>query len=158
MATTTQQTAPTAPSIFQGIEESKGLTNLPNVPEGTFKARVEGIKKVQSTKDQLQVYLIAEFTILESDNPACPVGTRAKRAIGTKPVKLVGTKYSMAEIKNLFAAILNEPQDSVTKESSEALCSPKQPATGRVVHIFGRNKVKDGVKTEFTNYTYAPAK
>lgn len=147
MATTTET------DVFQGIEESKGNTKLPSLPEGVFKARVDCVKKVQSTKDQSEVYTIAEFTILESTVPTMPPGTRASRVIGMKPKPKVGTKYSLAEVKNLFGAILNESQDAVTSQTANAIVSPKNPAAGRVITIMAKNKPD----SQFTNYTYSAA-
>jgi hypothetical protein len=155
MATNTTAT-PAAPSVFQGIEDTQ--TKLPYLTEGVFEARVDSVKKVQSTKDPLQVYIFTELTILESTDPNLPSGSRACRGIGTKPHPLYKMKYIMPEIKNLFGAILNEMPDKVTQQSSEALCSAKNPAAGRVINIVGKAKIdKAGVKTQFVNFTYSSA-
>ena len=156
MATNTTATPAAAPSVFQGIEDTQ--TKLPYLSEGVFKARVDAVKKVQSTKDPLQVFIFAELTIVESSDPNLPVGSRACRGIGTKPHPLYKMKYIMPEIKSLFGAILNEMPDKVTQQSSEALCSAKNPAQGRMINIVGKAKIdKNGVKTSFVNFTYSSA-
>lgn len=116
---------------FDAADPSGG--NGPKFPPGTYpRVRIEDVKMHQARTGE--DFFIVSGTVLETNNPACPVGTKADWVCNMKH------DSSPGNVKSFGGALMGIRGDDEIKRQITAgvisqLISPAQPGRGRVVSL-----------------------
>jgi hypothetical protein len=116
---------------FDAADPSGG--NGPKFPPGTYpKVRIEDVKMHQARTGE--DFFIVSGTVLETNNPACPVGTKADWVCNMKH------DSSPGNVKSFAGALMgvrgdDEIKRQITTGVITHLISPAQPGRGRVVGL-----------------------
>ena len=166
----TPPNAAPAPGRFGAVENAEVISKSPLLGVGNFKLQIEEFKAVESKKPGKvgKLFLVVEFTILESDSTANPVSTKAAHVIDING-------FGAGDAKAVIGASLGadparpEQMDALAQRGAfasaaiEQICSPANPLRGRVVRARGWDKpVKAGPTPQnprgvFTKIDYSAA-
>jgi hypothetical protein len=111
---------------YQGIENAPSMVKLPFIKPGKYTFKVDALKKVTSRKGV--TYTCGEFTVVKSGLPGGnPEGTHCALLIN------MAMDNALSNVKNLFASVMGEGEDKVTKQLANTLTGPQNPGSGRMV-------------------------
>jgi hypothetical protein len=109
------------------------------------------VNKVSKTREN-RPFFVAEFVILQSTNPARPVGTSMSHMIMLD--KYIET--ALGNLKGYVAALFDIPEESVDEAGIEKLTSAANPGSGlKVKAVASMTKTRAG--KDFTKISYSPA-
>lgn len=103
-------------------------------------------------------YVAVDFLVLESDNPANPVGSRAAWMVQVR------NDYFAQDMSKILACAMNKGYKDVGPVDGAAACSTAQPLTGKRLRATAthrknkkKNPGKDGFAVQFDYYGSPPA-
>lgn len=118
--------------LFSKISEATYSEGGNYLQEGVF--RLETLKIVSKMTRKGQSAFIAEFKVLESDNPKHRIGSQVTWMV------TLDKEPALGNIKQFIAtACGSDDLDQVDEATAELVCSDKQPLTGKVVRASGVN-------------------
>jgi hypothetical protein len=135
---------------FSGIENAPSSVKLPPIRVGRYIFKVMALKKIASRKGEN--YTCGEFEVVKSLVPGGnPEASRCSLLINMK------LDNALSNVKNLFAAVMGEVEDKVTKQLANTLTDAKNPGAGRMVEAEASEIItKKG--TPFTLVRFYPYK
>lgn len=119
-------------SIFGTIANSKPTEGGIYMAVGNYLLSVDALKLITSRKGLL--YFVAEFDILESNNPDRPVGTKQSWLCN------LTNDVGPSNVKQCIAAIAGIKEEEVSEAGVEAAVSAANPAHNRLVKAYAYNK------------------
>lgn len=134
-------------SDFDGIEVAQSSAKLPNILPGTYVFEVEALKLV-TTRSKGKMF-IAEFKVADASSGGNPVGTKCSNVIK------MSLDSALGNIKGIAAAVLSEPEKTITGQTVDQLVSDANPAKGVKVRATA-SMIKTKAGTDFTLVSYAP--
>ena len=148
-----EQSANAGDEWFAKVDDvSSGGQRLPYLLDGLYVLQIDKIVFLL-TREKVPLY-IAEFTILESNNEARPVGMQvswaSKMNIDMGPInvkRFVGAAVGYSTTEDIDA--------NITADISKFSASRAQPFTGVQVYCQVR-QVKTKKQTDFTEHLYSP--
>ncbi len=98
-----------------------------------------------------RAYFVCEFVILESTNPARPVGTSVSMMVMMD--KYIET--ALGNVKGYVAALFDVPEESVDEAGVESLISAENPGAGMKCRAVASN-IKTKAGKDFTKVSFSP--
>lgn len=126
--------------LFSKIKDAKSNGGGIYFEPGTYLVECVAVK-TGKTREGDRPFFVAEFTILESSNPARPVGTSVSWMVMLD--KYLET--ALGNVKQCVAALFNVPENDVDEAGVEAAIGPDNPAKGaKVKAVASTIKTKKG--------------
>jgi len=137
--------------FFEGVEKQRGETvYIPRTP-GKYKLKITSMKRGKSIKGQ--EYMLVEFKVLESSNPALPAKTTATYYVGKNGL-YPGIALKQAQ---MFISGVGEVDQA---EITEAHCNQifdEQLFIGKVVNLVTTDRLTPKSKITVPVYTWSVA-
>lgn len=114
---------------FDGIENAEARRDRSYLEPGIYLLEIQNITagRTSGKKAPAEDFFAVEAKVLESNNPAIPVGHLINWWVGTERVA------GLDNVKSFVVALENCAPAEVTGDAVEALCSAQQPAVGQKV-------------------------
>lgn len=136
--------------LFANIKNVKVTAGGVYFEPGSYKVRVNKVSQGKTREGR--PFFVAEFTILESNNTARPVGSSVSWMVMLD--KNVDT--GLANIKMFASALFGISPDDVDEAGIEALVSAENPAQGKEV-MAAAAMIKTKAQKDFTRVLFTPA-
>lgn len=118
--------------------------NSKNTYVGPGRFRVELIKvKSGETRQKIENFIV-ELRVVESDNPANPVGSLMDWYVN------MAWDSSDGDVAKFLMTATGDPQEALTEEVVKFITSDAQPLKGTILQIGAYNKVTKGKGGNFT--------
>lgn len=150
--------------LFRGIKDAEETRGGRWILPGNYVLQIERCKQEQSRKNKNQVFFIAEFTIVESDNPLRAPGTKMSWIVKMTNVEFPDT--ALGNVKTFMntgiraAALaggvaeseipdLNTMDEADAEATAEGICGEDNDLVGTYVSAEAYNK-KTRADADFT--------
>lgn len=125
-------------SMFSGVESVQLNNRAPYITPGLYLLRCKLNK--QGTSRKKIPFFVAEFEVLESNNPDHPAGSSVNWMIQFPPLDPDKCRMALGNVKSYASALMDTPTSEVTEEGLEDLTSAANPAEGFKIRAEAFNK------------------
>lgn len=115
--------------VFDKIDEAEGFGGGVYFEPGVYVAQLVECKSGHDREETFN-FFVADFDVLESTNPAIPVGTRVAWF-----AKLQKDTPALKNVRVFMATAAGVPEVEVTTAAAEMICGPGQPLKGAVLRV-----------------------
>ena len=139
--------------MFAGIEEVTVKERSSYFEAGNYVGVIQAVKQGRTNQED-KPYFVAEFKLVESDNPNLRVGSLVAWMTMLNKYK----RYFLEEVKGFVAAATDSAPEDVTEEVVEFVTGEDQPLVGNFMRIDCREEVNRNSGKAFVKSSFQLAK